>query len=112
MPRVSVSRFALHAGLVTFRQTFVCRCQNYVAGPQASRGDRNRLGFGHDGRSKLCFLMTQPGAHLAGVGDADRHPVGITNLTIAANVLTASGVLLADRGQRPRGNPSQLVAMR
>lgn len=26
MPRVSVSRFALHAGLVTFRQTFVLRC--------------------------------------------------------------------------------------
>src|SRR5215813_15645010 len=26
MPRVLVSRFALHAGLVTFRQTFVLRC--------------------------------------------------------------------------------------
>src|SRR5262249_24714788 len=26
IPRVSVSRFALHAGLVTFRQTFVLRC--------------------------------------------------------------------------------------
>ena len=103
MPRVLVSRFAPRVGLVTLRQTFVCRCQNYVAGPQASRGDRNRLGFGHDGRSKLCFLMTQPGAHLAGVGDPDRHPVGITNLTVAANVLTAPGVLWPIGASAPGG---------
>ena len=40
MPRVSVSRFALHAGLVTFRQTFVLRC---LSGKLPPAGGKERF---------------------------------------------------------------------
>jgi hypothetical protein len=40
MPRVSVSRFALHAGLVTFRQTFVLRC---LGGKLSPAGGKERF---------------------------------------------------------------------
>src|SRR6516165_2775016 len=39
MPRVSVSRFALHAGLVTFRQTFVLRCLGGKLPPAGGKSD-------------------------------------------------------------------------
>jgi hypothetical protein len=46
MPRVLVSRFALHAGLVTFRQTFVLRCLGGKLPPAG--GLRMRGEFGKD----------------------------------------------------------------
>jgi len=38
--RPLLSRYAPHVGLVSFRQTFVCRCQNGVAWVQLITGAR------------------------------------------------------------------------
>src|SRR5262249_52268068 len=64
MPRVSVSRLALHAGLVTFRQSFVLRCLGGKLPPAGGKSDfchtsrQFKLAYG---RRLRCLLNAHSG---------------------------------------------------
>ena len=66
MPRVSVSRFALHAGLVTFRQTFVLRCLGGKLPPAGGKESdfRSRIARCEVGYNREKVLLVESGYNL------------------------------------------------
>src|SRR5215467_2502628 len=109
MPRVSVSRFALHAGLVTFRQTFVLRCLSgklpFAGGEKSDF--RSRIARCEVGYNRQKVLLVESGYNL----DHQRAPFSRSGAVPEVIELSEHVARRTTSNVWQRSKPSQVRAM-